>query len=403
MHLRSFNTWYRKTFMKAHDKIEVILRGSRRVRFFRLGHGSVSQVRFFAQSTERKQPRCRGGETPETSDMERRAVLLFILTAQLEIHAVCTFVSLYSRRGQDVLLPCLNALPSDTPCSLVSWGRTLNQKPQFVVVKGQVDRSFSQVSRLSLDPNCSLVIRNVSAEDASVYTCRQARDNNLDKQVSLSVMTVSPSEPVSVPGDGEVTLRCTLWQPDRRCPRGSLRWRGEAGTELPGGGAGHTLLGQTDCVSMVTVRRQAGPNRKYTCQFVKGTEVAITADYTPDFSDEPADHRSIIIIIAVVAVVVAVAVLVAMVAVLIKYRKRSRATEDLQKLGQPADEPGIDLTYITVSHSHLQAAPRTKVKGDEVTYSTLKTVAKKEADDVPSSFSRESKPQETTTRFASAF
>ncbi|KAM8831502.1 uncharacterized protein AB9W97_003061 isoform 2-T2 [Spinachia spinachia] len=360
MHLRSFNTWYRKTFMKAHDKIEVILRGSRRVRFFRLGHGSVSQVRFFAQSTERKQPRCRGGETPETSDMERRAVLLFILTAQLEIHAVCTFVSLYSRRGQDVLLPCLNALPSDTPCSLVSWGRTLNQKPQFVVVKGQVDRSFSQVSRLSLDPNCSLVIRNVSAEDASVYTCRQARDNNLDKQVSLSVMTVSPSEPVSVPGDGEVTLRCTLWQPDRRCPRGSLRWRGEAGTELPGGGAGHTLLGQTDCVSMVTVRRQAGPNRKYTCQFVKGTEVAITADYTPDFSD-------------------------------------------LQKLGQPADEPGIDLTYITVSHSHLQAAPRTKVKGDEVTYSTLKTVAKKEADDVPSSFSRESKPQETTTRFASAF
>ncbi|KAL6095521.1 uncharacterized protein ACO6RY_09431 [Pungitius sinensis] len=145
---------------------------------------------------------------------------------------------------------------------------------------------------------------------------------------------------------------------------------------------------------MVTVRRQAGANRKYTCQFVDRNKVAIEADYTPDFSD---DRRSIII--AVAAVVGAVGVLVVMVAVL-KYRKRSTRTEDVQKLSQPAvsecpiaDEPGIDMTYLTLSHSPPQAPPCTKVKEEEVTYSTVNTLGKKEADDVPSSLRRVRKPK----------
>ncbi|XP_040017018.2 uncharacterized protein LOC120808275 isoform X1 [Gasterosteus aculeatus] len=322
--------------------------------------------------------------------MDPEALLLFILTSQLQIQEVTsrtTDVSLYSRSGQDVFLSCLNTSPGDTTCSLVSWIYSMDQiQSSFVVKEGKVERRFAQGSRLSLDTRCSLVIRNVTAEDVGGYTCRQGQDVNRDEQVSLSVMTVSPSEAGSDPGGvGEVTLRCTVRRPPGFfCLVGSLRWRDEAGTELRAEGTGRTLLRQTCCVSMVTVRRQAGPNRKYTCQFVDAEGIAIRADYTPDFSDGAVDHPSIIII-AVVAVVAGVGVLVVMVAVLIKYRKRSKGTEDVQKPSQPADEPGNDLTYMAVSHSHPQAPARTKVKEDEVTYSTVNTLGKKEAEDAPSS------------------
>ncbi|KAL6095519.1 uncharacterized protein ACO6RY_09430 [Pungitius sinensis] len=163
--------------------------------------------------------------------MDPEALLLFILTSQLQIQAVTcrTFTSLYIRSGQDVLLSCLNASPRDTTCSLVSWIYNMNlQKSSSVVKSGAVDGRSAQASRLNLDSRCSLVIMNVTAEDAGSYTCRQGRGDNRDEQVSLSVMTVSPSEPGGV---GEVTLRCTLWRRhDLACRRGSLRWRGEAGT-----------------------------------------------------------------------------------------------------------------------------------------------------------------------------
>uniref|UniRef100_G3PE63 Ig-like domain-containing protein n=1 Tax=Gasterosteus aculeatus TaxID=69293 RepID=G3PE63_GASAC len=222
--------------------------------------------------------------------MDPEALLLFILTSQLQIQEVTsrtTDVSLYSRSGQDVFLSCLNTSPGDTTCSLVSWIYSIDQiQSSFVVKEGKVERRFAQGSRLSLDTRCSLVIRNVTAEDVGGYTCRQGQDVNRDEQVSLSVMTVSPSEAGSDPGGvGEVTLRCTVRRPPGFfCLVGSLRWRDEAGTELRAEGTGRTLLRQTCCVSMVTVRRQAGPNRKYTCQFVDAEGIAIRADYTPDFS-----------------------------------------------------------------------------------------------------------------------
>lgn len=107
-----------------------------------------------------------------------------------EVTSRTTDVSLYSRSGQDVFLSCLNTSPGDTTCSLVSWIYSMNQiQSSFVVKEGKVERRFAQGSRLSLDTRCSLVIRNVTAEDVGGYTCRQGQDVNRDEQVSLSVMT----------------------------------------------------------------------------------------------------------------------------------------------------------------------------------------------------------------------
>ncbi|KAF1376955.1 hypothetical protein PFLUV_G00216880 [Perca fluviatilis] len=74
-----------------------------------------------------------------------------------------------------------------------------------------------------------------------------------------------------------------------------------------------------NCVSRLTVKRQSGHNRKYTCQFVEENNVKIEADYPPDFNDP----NQIYIITGVVRLVV----LVVIAAVLIIYRKRANVTE----------------------------------------------------------------------------
>lgn len=61
-----------------------VLCGSRRVRSVE-EMKVFSQESFFPSVTERKQPPHKGEETPQTSDMDPEALLLFILTSQLQI------------------------------------------------------------------------------------------------------------------------------------------------------------------------------------------------------------------------------------------------------------------------------------------------------------------------------
>ncbi|KAL7389204.1 hypothetical protein ABVT39_028284 [Epinephelus coioides] len=99
---------------------------------------------------------------------------------------------------------------------------------------------------------------------------------------------VSPSPPDADPKrDSEVTLECSLsrYSGHGPCPQNSFRWVNETGAVLLGEGVGFKFLGQTGCVSALTVKRQSGNNRKYTCQFVDNNKVEIEADYTPDFTE----------------------------------------------------------------------------------------------------------------------
>ncbi|KAL7388888.1 hypothetical protein ABVT39_022620 [Epinephelus coioides] len=99
---------------------------------------------------------------------------------------------------------------------------------------------------------------------------------------------VSPSPPDADPKrDSEVTLECSLsrYSDHDPCPQNSVRWVNETGAVLLGEGVGYKFLGQTGCVSALTVKRQSDNNRKYTCQFVDNNKVEIEADYTPDFTE----------------------------------------------------------------------------------------------------------------------
>ncbi|XP_078030155.1 uncharacterized protein LOC117270464 [Epinephelus lanceolatus] len=303
--------------------------------------------------------------------MDTKLILIFVLQFQAGISGTTT--DLYYRAGDDATLPCAIASPSDTTCSTFTWLNIRNQFPLSAEVEnGKVVKSSARAARLSVDTDCSLVINNVTAEDVGFYTCRYLKTNEHDVSVFLNVLTISPSPPDADPKrDGEVTLQCSLsrYSDHDPCPQNSVRWVNETGAVLLGEGVGYKFLRQTECVSALTVKRQSGNNRKYTCQFVDNNKVEIEVDYTPDFTDPTSFNQTYIIIGAVVGTVV---VLVVIAAALIKYKRRAKVTEDVHKPTQHPGEPESSLTYVTVNHANQRASPHKKVKTEEVMYSTVK-------------------------------
>ncbi|KAM6906661.1 uncharacterized protein PEZ65_017813 [Lycodopsis pacificus] len=208
--------------------------------------------------------------------------LQFILISVLQFEALISGPIIYKRPGEDAALPCAIA-SSEPACPLLSWlySREPSQAPSRVE-SGNVS---VPAARLSVDTTCSLVIKSVTAEDAGLYTCRQ--EGRVSEDVYLNVLAISPSPPDADPKrDGEVTLECTLWRHSRLrpCRRDGLNWLDETRTLLRREGPGHHVLGQRQCVSSLTVKRQSGHNRRYTCQFVDSRGVTIEAEYTPDFT-----------------------------------------------------------------------------------------------------------------------
>ncbi|XP_044025146.1 uncharacterized protein LOC122863084 [Siniperca chuatsi] len=211
--------------------------------------------------------------------------LIFVLQFEAGVSGV---LPLYQVPGHDVTLPCASASSSDTTCSMVSWLYNRDRSQTFSeVLNGNVLKSSARAARLSLDTSCSLVLNDITAEDAGRYTCWQGRNTDQDVHIHLSVLTLSPSPPDADPKrDGEVTLECSLLRYRGSCQQNSIRWVNETGTVLLGEGVGYKFLGQMNCVSVLTVKRQSGHNRRYACQFVNmENNVEIEADYTPVFTD----------------------------------------------------------------------------------------------------------------------
>ncbi|XP_036943099.1 uncharacterized protein LOC119012953 [Acanthopagrus latus] len=202
---------------------------------------------------------------------------------------------LYSRAGHYVILSCGRASSSDPTCSHVTWLYDKDRPQTFTEVSGgKVKLDSVRAVRLSLDSSCSLIIKNITAEDAAFYTCRQGDYANYrDTSTYLSVLTISPSPPDADPKrDAEVTLECSLFRHIdlHHCPQNSIRWMDETRTVLLGEGEGYKFHGQKNCVSSLTVKRQSGHNRRYTCQVVdEENNVEIEAEYTPVFTG---DHQS---------------------------------------------------------------------------------------------------------------
>uniref|UniRef100_A0A673W5T4 Ig-like domain-containing protein n=1 Tax=Salmo trutta TaxID=8032 RepID=A0A673W5T4_SALTR len=106
-------------------------------------------------------------------------------------------LSMFSRVGDDVSLPCNNVVYPN--CSSTIWiynsvGSTVTVE-EVVLGKIKVEKT-ERADRLSLGSDCSLHVSDVRAEDAGVYTCQQyltetGPQHGADAPVHLSVLTRS--------------------------------------------------------------------------------------------------------------------------------------------------------------------------------------------------------------------
>ncbi|XP_061563127.1 uncharacterized protein LOC133418454 [Cololabis saira] len=223
--------------------------------------------------------------------------------------------------------------------------------------------------RMSLSSNCSLIINNITAEDAGRYTGRLGHVNYQDILVYLHMLTIVPFPPDADPrSGGNISLQCSLikYNTDIPCKENSIIWVDETGTVLLGEGDGFVSGGQNNCVSDLMVKHQRGSKRRFTCQVVEGDRVKIDAEYTLDFTDVSEQHQQ----------------------EGAGYETLRNATD---KSGRDVfminlnDDPDKNVTYTTVDHSNAQNVLEMKVKEEEdvVIYSNVRTEMKAEADDTP--------------------
>ncbi|RVE55919.1 hypothetical protein OJAV_G00230830 [Oryzias javanicus] len=182
---------------------------------------------------------------------------------------------LYKRVGEDVLLDCGAGRSSDQ-CSDVQWlhMRPKNTETEILTIEINIQKSSVGASRLSVDSDCSLIIRNITYKDAGRYICRIG---NWDNVVYLNILIISSS-----PSDihGGVDLTCSLKSfYDSLCKQNRIIWMDETRTKLSGKNSEFEVKEQTNCDSVLTVKHQGGNNKRFTCKFLKDDEEKIDTDY----------------------------------------------------------------------------------------------------------------------------
>ncbi|XP_016533343.1 uncharacterized protein LOC103146819 [Poecilia formosa] len=189
----------------------------------------------------------------------------------------------FSKSGADVALSCKRDLVS-FDCSAVRWlhyrGST---KPTLEIENGKVVQRSGRAARLSVDSQCSLIITNITAEDAGKYTCQLQGGAGFDTDVYLFILTMSPPPPDADVAKGRnVTVQCSLagHSSSDHCPQNIIRWVDDTGSELTGEDAGHKDGKHKTCASSLTVKLQRGIKTRYHCLVVVQTKVRVVAEYT---------------------------------------------------------------------------------------------------------------------------
>lgn len=114
----------------------------------------------------------------------------FFFAVCISTSSIQAYITLNYRLGDDAILPCDNAPPLDSTCSIVSWfhSRELPWTTE-VVHNGNIIEKTAQAARLSLYSNCFLGIKSITLKDSGVYYCRPGDNNALLTTVYLNILT----------------------------------------------------------------------------------------------------------------------------------------------------------------------------------------------------------------------
>ncbi|MED6295296.1 hypothetical protein CHARACLAT_030228, partial [Characodon lateralis] len=148
----------------------------------------------------RRPSRCSSSLTVQhQSGTSRTYTCRFVVENSVKVEAHYTAVfkgikgnpaHIYHRAGDDAVLPCKRP-SSYHSCSSANWlyTRAEDMVSQPEVQKGNVVQSSSRASRLSVDNSCSLIINNITAEDAGRYSCQLWDEGSFNTDVYLNMMS----------------------------------------------------------------------------------------------------------------------------------------------------------------------------------------------------------------------
>ncbi|XP_048105660.1 uncharacterized protein LOC125298834 [Alosa alosa] len=212
-----------------------------------------------------------------------------LLTVLLLLQGVGGQQYVFPKAGWAATLPCANVVDRFPKCSSTTWIYN-SHREAFVeeVTMGKIrPNNTHRAERLSLLPDCSLHITDVTTEDAGQYTCRQyegGRQIGGDATVELSVLTISLSR---TEANGVVTLHCLLHTDYNTCENAmhkrDLSWVGEGGVELQNTNSLQIRRVSSCHITLTMELRAPNPGhtqRTWTCQLTAGGRVQTSVSHT---------------------------------------------------------------------------------------------------------------------------
>ncbi|XP_078130594.1 uncharacterized protein LOC144533234 [Sander vitreus] len=306
--------------------------------------------------------------------------LYLILVPQCTAVTEQLSLSVTVRAGDEVTLPCGNVINDQRKCHSISW--SFNRLPgrvvADVVIGGQiVKNSKAESDRLSVAEKCSLVIKNVTEEDAGRYHCIQSLTYNT---VDLFVVTMTEQK-----DNKNVTLNCSVSSTYGGCGH-TVKWLyqvrdvGEDNKDLKTSRfncwtsvtfmTSHYIYTSEDHYKMLKCNVTDGHTGKVIILGLQSssekTGVDKTAPRSNNSTTKPQDWWWLYIIVPV-----GLAALFITVVALIR-RRRNKVKKSHKVTQENVADPEDGVSYTSISYT--KKTNRAQVRGgeDAVTYSTVK-------------------------------
>ncbi|XP_026115998.1 uncharacterized protein LOC113094618 [Carassius auratus] len=211
------------------------------------------------------------------------------------------YVHVFISSGEDVRLPCNNAL-QDCTSTTWSYNNRFRDSAVELIHLGEKNKDTERHERLSLGSDCSLNIRNISTEDYGSYICQQWTGENgkhqkqgPDAGVYLHVLHVSSSH-TEISSGLSVTLFCRLYSyPRVSCDdlvsseRIDLFWVNQTGVKSD---SRYQISSSSDqcIISLNKTLLNEDHNREWRCEVTQKDQVKSSVTYTVNSSGEKTSH-----------------------------------------------------------------------------------------------------------------
>ncbi|XP_014889464.1 uncharacterized protein LOC106948362 [Poecilia latipinna] len=140
----------------------------------------------------------------------RRIKMFLFLVLELQVTAVIVNTdTVLKRAGEDAMLSCQKVVEGQQNCNWTTWlfGGSKSKEIEALVTFGKPEEETR--TRISLTPNCSLVIKNITAEDVGQYFCQRYAEapESLDHESTTDLSVITMTKHVE---NQTVTLICSV-------------------------------------------------------------------------------------------------------------------------------------------------------------------------------------------------